>query len=73
MDVFIIITRSSLEEEAGGRAFRPLANKVYATLVDRENRGWFGTEDGVFYFDGVVVREVMIKMEVRCPPLMHSI
>ena len=59
---------SSLEEqEAGGRTFRPLANQVYATLVDRENRGWFGTEDGVFYFDGVLVREVMIKNGSKMP------
>ena len=53
---------SSLEEElAGGRPYNPSANHVYATVVDRENRGWFGTEGGVFYFDGVAVREVLIK------------
>jgi hypothetical protein len=60
---------STLEEaDAGGRSFRPSANNVYATVVDRENRGWFGTDDGVFYFDGVIVREVTIKGGEKMPP-----
>ena len=50
---------SSPEEElAGGRPYNPIANEAYAIEVDRDNRGWFGTAGGVFYFDGVQVREV---------------
>ena len=60
---------SSVEEElAGGRPYDPRANHAYSTVVDRENRGWFGTEGGIFYFDGVAVREVTIKNGGALPP-----
>jgi hypothetical protein len=59
---------SSPEEElAGGRPYKPIANEVYAVVVDRDNRGWFGTAGGVFYFDGVQVREVLTEAGTSMP------
>ena len=53
---------SSFEEElAGGRPYLPAGNEVYDVIVDRENRGWFATGAGVFYFNGVRVIEVPLQ------------
>lgn len=49
------------EERAGGRPYQPLGNEVYDVIVDRENRGWFATGKGIFYFDGVRIVKVTLE------------
>ena len=44
------------------------ANLAYTVEVDRENRAWFGTEAGVFYFNGVRIQEVKDLGATSLPP-----
>lgn len=54
--------------QEGDIDYNSKANEIYAVEVDRENRAWFGTEAGVFYFDGVRIRPVYGQFNQSLPP-----
>jgi hypothetical protein len=45
------------------------ANQIYSVEIDRENRAWFGTEAGLFYFDGIRIRPVYTTEGASLPPV----